>query len=121
MGGRVNPARRTLVFLTCVLAVPTVSHLMYGIPDMSDRAEVAPFLLVGAALGVLHLLLRPILRMISAPLGCLTLGLSGMVIDVGLIYLSVRVVPGFPAPEFLYALLTALVINAVSAIVSGRK
>ena len=38
MGGRVNPPRRTLIFLTCLLAVPTVSHLIYGAPDMSDIA-----------------------------------------------------------------------------------
>ena len=121
MGGRVNPPRRTLVFLTCLLAVPTVPYLIYGAPDMSDSAAVAPYLMVGAALGVLHLLLRPVLRLISAPLGCLTLGLSGTAIDVALIYLSARVVPGFPMPELLCALLTALLVNAVSAIVSGRK
>ena len=121
MGGRVHPPRATLVFLTCLLAVPTVSYLIYGAPDMSDVAAMKPYLMVGAALGVLHLLLRPILRLITAPLGCLTLGLSGTAIDVALIYLSARVVAGFPTPEFLYAILTALLINAVSAIVGGRK
>ena len=121
MGGRVNAPRRTLVFLTCLLAVPTVPYLIYGAPDMSSREAMIPYLMVGAALGVLHLLLRPVLRLITAPLGCLTLGLSGTAIDVALIYLSVRVVPGFPQPELLCALLTAVLINAVSAIVSGRR
>ena len=121
MGGRINPPRGTLVFLTCLLAVPTVPYLIYGAPDMPDRAAVMPYLMVGAALGVLHLLLRPFLRLITAPLGCLTFGLSGMAIDVALIYLSARVVTGFPAPEFLCALLTALLINAISAIVGARR
>ena len=121
MGGRVNPPRRTLVFLTCLLAVPTVSHLIYGAPDMSDISAMAPYLMVGAALGLLHLILRPLLRLISAPLGCLTLGLSGTAIDVALIYLSARVVEGFPAPEPLCAILTALLINAISTIVGGKK
>ena len=120
MGRRINPPRRTLVFLTCLLAVPTVSHLMYGAPDMSDMAAMRPYLIVGAALGLSHLILRPILRLITAPLGCLTLGLSGTAIDLGLIYLSVRVVPDFPAPEFLCALLTALLVNAISAAVAKR-
>ena len=117
MGGRVNPPRRTLVFLTCLLAVPTVSHLIYGAPDMSDIEMMKPYLMVGAVLGVLHLTVRPLLRLISAPLGCLTLGLSGTAIDVALIYLSARVMADFPAPEFLYAILTALLINAISAVV----
>ena len=115
-----NPPRRTLVFLTCLLAVPTVSYLIYGAPDMSDITAMRPYLMAGAALGVLHLILRPILRLISVPLGCLTFGLSGTVIDVALIYLSARVMEGFPTPEFLYVILTALLINAISAIV-GRK
>ena len=116
-----NPPRRTLVFLTCLLAVPTVAHLIYGVPDMSDIVAMKPFLTVGAALGVLHLILRPLLRLIAAPLGCLTLGLSGTAIDVLLIYVSARIVRGFPAPEPLYAILTALLINAISTIVGGRK
>ena len=116
-----NPPRRTLIFLTCLLAVPTVSYLIYGAPDMSDIAAMKPYLMVGAALGVLHLLLRPLLRLLSLPLGCLTFGLSGTAIDVALIYLSARVVEGFPAPEPLCAILTALLINAISTIVGGRK
>ena len=41
MGGRINPPRRTLVFLTCLLAVPTVPYLIYGAPDMSDFAAMS--------------------------------------------------------------------------------
>ncbi len=114
MGRRVNPPRRTLIFLTCVLAVPTVPSLIYGAPDMTNVEAMLPYLLVGALLGLIHLFLRPIIRALSAPLGCLTLGLSGTVIDVALIYLSARLLPGFPAPEFLCAALTAFLINAVS-------
>ena len=81
----------------------------------------APYLIVGAALGVAHLILRPLLRLITAPLGCLTFGLSGTVIDVGLIYLSARVLPTFQVPSLIYALLTAILINAVCAILTGRS
>ena len=116
MAGRVNPPRRTLVFLTCVLAVPTVPNLIYGAPELTDIVAMKPYLFVGAVLGMAHLILRPALRLLTAPLGCVTLGLSGTAIDVGLIYLSARLVRGFPAPEFLCALLTAFLINAVSVI-----
>lgn len=115
-----SPSRSTLVFLTCLLAVPTVPNLIYGAPDLMNLAAMKPYLLSGALLGACHLLLRPILRLLSAPLGCLTLGLSGAAIDVALIYLCARLVPGFPAPEFLCALLTALLINAVSALAHRR-
>ena len=65
--------------------------------------------------------LRPVLRLLSAPLGCLTLGLSGTVIDVALIYLSARLFPAFQVPSLLYACLTALLINGVCAFATGRR
>ena len=60
------------------------------------------------------------LRLLSAPIGCVTLGLSGMVIDVGLIYLCGRLVEGFDVPGPLYAVLTAVLINVICA-VAARK
>lgn len=114
MRGCQKLSRGTLIFLTCLLAVPTVPGLIYGAPEMRDFAAMQPYLLAGAALGILHLCLRPMLRLLTAPLGCLTLGVSGAGIDIGLIYLSARLIPGLPTPDFTCAALTALLINAVA-------
>ena len=118
-----RPSRSIVVMLTCILAVPTVACIMQflSIHDQAELKLAAPYFIVGAALGVAHLILRPLLRLITAPLGCLTFGLSGTVIDVGLIYLSARVLPTFQVPSLLYALLTAILINAVCAILTGRS
>ena len=110
-----------LIFLCCVLAVPTVGVLMGLAPANVTLEAARPALLVGAVLGVAHLVLRPVLRLLFAPVGCLTLGLFGLVIDVGLIYLSAGFVQGFRVPSFLYALLTALLINAICAVAAGRR
>ena len=113
--------RHTIVFLCCTLAVPTVAAMagVYGAAPTLEQLQ--PALATGALLGVAHLLLRPLLRLLSLPLGCLTLGLFGLVIDVGLIYLCAGFVDGFTVPSFLYALLTALLINAVCAVAAGRR
>jgi len=116
-----KPPRKTLIFLTCVLAVPTVACLMYGTPENATLQTFAPLLKSGCVLGLAHVLLRPLLRMITAPLGCLTLGLSGTAIDIALIYVSGHFVQDFYVPGFLYALLTALMINAITAFVGARK
>lgn len=120
MGRNLRAPRRLLAFLCCVLAVPTVSHILYRVPDAANAETLPPLLLMGAILGAAHLVLRPLLRLLTAPLGCLTFGLSGTAIDVALIYLSARFVRGLPSPEFLFALLTALLINAVNAFVGAR-
>ena len=114
-----------LVLLCCVLAVPTCGVLTGTIacPDawtISTFLLFKPWLAVGAILGIIHLLLRPILRLLSAPIGCITLGLSGLVIDVALIYLSAHFVDGFPTPGLLYAILTALLINIICAVTNAR-
>lgn len=118
-----RPSRGFVVMATCMLAVPTVACIMQFISIRSQRdLELAvPYLIVGAALGLAHLILRPLLRLLTAPLGCLTFGLSGTVIDVALIYLSARVLPAFQVPSLLYALLTAILINGICAFAAGRR
>ena len=113
--------RHTIVFLCCTLAVPTVAAMagVYGAAPTLEQLQ--PALATGALLGVAHLLLRPVLRVLSAPLGCLTLGLFGMVIDVGMIYGCDKLVEGFEAPGLLYAVLTAVLINAVCAVTGSRR
>ena len=114
-------SRAAAVFLTCVLAVPTIYYIMYK-PVTDDWLDYLPLLRMGALLGAAQLILRPVLRLITAPLGCLTLGLTGTAIDVGLIYLCARFTSGITrAPGLLYAVLTALSINFVCAVVAKRR
>lgn len=109
-----------LIFMTCVLAVPTCGVLMgeLTIPAGSVSMDLLrPWLAVGVLLGAAHVLVRPVLRFFTAPLGCLTFGLFGFVIDVALIYAAAFLVNGFDCPTLLYAVLTAVLINAVNAMV----
>lgn len=109
-------SRASVVLLTCILAVPTVQALVYNSNLIGNFEMMKPHLTAGLILGIAHLLLRPVLRLITAPIGCLTFGLSGMVIDVGLIYLAAELVDGFAVPGFLCALLTALLINVICSL-----
>ena len=112
--------RWTIIFLCCTLAVPTVAILMGVYTGPYTLEALTPALATGALLGIAHLVLRPVLRLLAAPLGCLTLGLFGLVIDVGLIYACDWLVEGFAVPGPLYAVLTAVLINTICA-VAARK
>ena len=109
-------------FLCCVLAVPTCGYLIgtLSIPENPELEAMIPLLQpwlgVGTLLGIARLFLRPILRFFSAPLGCLTFGLFGLVIDIALIYGSAYLIEDFQTPTLLYAILTAIFINIVSAV-----
>ena len=113
--------RPLLILLTCTLAVPTVAELMGVYPADASLQALRPALAVGVALGAAHLLLRPVLRVLFAPVGCLTLGLFGLVIDVGLIYAAAALVEGFAVPGISYALVCALLINAICAVAANRR
>ena len=113
--------RWPIIFLTCTLAVPGMAALMGCYGSAPTMEQMLPALVMGGLLGLAHLVLRPILRLAFAPLGCLTLGLFGMVIDVGLLYASSLLVKGFEVPGLLYAVLTSVVINVVCAVAAGRK
>lgn len=105
-----------VVLFACILAVPTVAIIMGELPKTRNWEVYLPCIAAGAVLGAAHLILRPLLRLVTLPLGCITLGLSGTLIDVGLIYLSAAFIDGFAVPSLLYALLTALLVNAVKRI-----
>ena len=121
MAGRKKPPRSMIVFLTCLLAIPTLYTILYPHMLADNLKAYIPHFAVGALLGVCHLILRPILRLISAPVGCLTLGLVGTAIDIGLIYLCAFLVEGFEKPTFLFAILAVLMINFICVLAGGRK
>lgn len=116
-----------MTFLCCVLAVPTCGTLVgelvipAGLGSDALLNLLRPWLAVGVLLGAAHLILRPVLRLLTIPLGCMTLGLFGFAIDVGLIYAAAFLVDGFAPPTLLCAVLTAILINVVSAVVRERR
>lgn len=101
-----------LVFLVCLLGMPLAASVLPGLHALTP--EVA--LLTGALLGAFHVVLRPVLRLVTMPLGCITLGLFGFAIDVGLLYACDHFIDGFFIDSLLSAVLTALFINALCAL-----
>lgn len=110
-------SKYAISFACCVLAMPTCVKLLGGFQAESMGAAVA----MGVLLGAVHLAVRPVIRIVSAPLGCLTLGLIQPVIDVALIYSCAYLIDGFAVTNILHALLAVILINTVCFIASGRS
>ena len=109
--------RYAIVFTCCVLAMPTCVEMLSGFH--SESLAVSVFM--GAVLGLAHILLRPVIRALTIPIGCLTLGLIQPVIDMGLIYGCDRLVEGFSVTDPLHVLLAVILINSVTFIAAGRR
>lgn len=106
-----------IVFACCVLAMPTCVKLLDGFHAQDAAAAIT----MGVLMGIAHVVVRPALRLVSAPIGCLTLGLIQPVIDMGIIYACDRLVDGFEVTSALQALMAVFLINTVCFIAAGRR
>ena len=90
------------------------ARLMPGLAVSGDRAALA----AGLALAALYLLLRPLARLLTKPLGCLTFGLIGTAVDAALVELCAYWLGGdFRVESFLWAAAVALAVNLTRGVI----
>ncbi len=87
------------------------------LPGIRLRGLVAT-LLAAAVLGIVNAVLRPLLLLLSLPLNLVTLGLFTFVINALLLLLTAALVPGFEVRGFWPAVLGAVVLGAISFLLS---
>lgn len=117
MSEKVKQSRTFITFICCIAAMTTCPYLLPGVEAAEPMAAVA----AGTLLGLAYLLLRPVLRILTLPIGCLTLGLFNLAIDVGLIWMCSRMIDGFSVATVLDAFFSALLVNAACAIAGGFR
>lgn len=96
-------------FITA-LSVLVAAHTVPGIFVSSFYTA----LIVAALLGLLNLLVRPVLVVLTLPLTILTLGLFTLVINAFLLWFLSTIVKGFVVEGFLAAFVGALIIAALT-------
>ena len=99
------------------LAFYVVAYLVPGVTITGWEA----LLVVAVVWGVLALLLKPILVLLTLPINILTLGLFTFVINALLIMLMSRLVTGFKVEGFTTALLAAIVLALVNLVLTRWK
>lgn len=70
-------------------------------------------------LGVINIVLKPILIILTLPINILTLGLFTFVINALLILLSATVIKGFTVSGFWVALLFSVVLSIISYVLNA--
>jgi putative membrane protein len=100
-------------FLTVVLALFVAAHLVSGINvDSLYTASIVAILL-----GLLNVLVRPILVLLTLPITILTLGLFVLVLNAALFWFVGSFVDGFDVDGFVPALLGTLIVSVLSWLV----
>lgn len=101
---------------------------LLALPYLLSAVQVQGFgtaLVVALVLGLLNVLIRPVLIVLTLPINILTLGLFTFVINGLLFWVVSRLVDGFTVASFGWAIVAAIVYSlvswAVSSLVMGSR
>ena len=87
----------------------------YILPGVTVR-NILTALWVAFLLAIINATIGKILHFLTMPFNWLTLGLVGFVINVLMIMLVDKIVPGFTIKNFFWAILFAIILSIVSGI-----
>jgi len=76
---------------------------------------VYPAIIAAIVLGILNVIVKPILFLLTLPINILTLGLFTFIINAGLFWFAATFVDGFAVTNFWYALLGSVLVTATSS------
>lgn len=99
------------------IAFYVVAYLVPGV----TIAGIESLLIVSIVWGILAMLVRPVLILLTLPVNIVTLGLFTFVINALLLMLTARIVPGFQVDGFVTALIAAVVLAVVNMFLGTLK
>ena len=94
----------------------------YLLPKILSGVQVADFtsaIIFAVVLGLLNLIVRPILSLLSLPITILTLGLFSLVINALIILLADRFTEGINVDGFWWALIFSVALSVITSILES--
>lgn len=118
---------RWILLAVAVIATAWVTQKL-GLGFRADASDAGSFLklMLGAAvLALLNATLGTVLKILTIPLNCLTLGLFSLVINAFILYLAAEMNLGFALTDeaggqkFLSAMVASILISAINALLGS--
>ncbi len=85
---------------TIILNIAVVFFAARVLPGLSYSNNFQVLILAAVALGLVNMIVRPIVKLVTLPINLLTLGIFSWVINVLMLYLVTRLIPGFEVSGF---------------------
>jgi putative membrane protein len=101
--------------LLTALALLLTAYLIPGI----EVTGVYPAIIAALVLGILNVIVKPVLIILTLPITIITLGLFMFVINAGLFMFAASFIDGFTVDGFPWALLGSLIVSVISS--TGNK
>ena len=96
--------------IVSALAVVIAAYLLPGV----SVASFITAILIALVLGILNVLLKPLLIILTIPITLISFGLFLLVINAVIILIAGNIVSGFEVDGFWWAFLFSIVLSAVS-------
>jgi putative membrane protein len=93
-------------------------HLHLGLYIKPGLEGVAPAIIAVAVLAIVNAVIRPIVKFLTLPITCLTLGLFTFVINAIMFWIVGQVVPGFHVKGFMAALFGSVVMSVFGGLLN---
>lgn len=111
-------------WLVTAIAVAAAVWLVPGIAVISTTESWVAIAIIGLALALIDMSVKPLLQLLSLPITCLTFGIFYLVVNTIMLYLAAWLSNemfhiGFVIASFGSAFVAAIVISVVSAIMNG--
>ena len=93
-----------------VFALFVVDYLVPGF----ELGGIQTAVVAAIVIGIVNTLIKPVLQLIALPISILTFGIAAFFINVTLLYLSSKLVPGFVIDTYVTAIIASLVLSLTS-------
>jgi len=107
-----------VLIIKWLLMATSVMIAAYLIPGVTINSFFSA-LFVALFLGIVNILIRPVLILITLPINILTLGLFTFVINAILVLLASSVIKGFEVGGFWTAMFFSIVLSIVNYVLNG--
>lgn len=97
-------------WLVSTFAIAITAYVLPGV----HVASFSTALVLAVVLGIINVIIKPILLLLTLPITLITLGLFTLVVNALLILLAASLVPGFTVDGFWWALLFSIVLSLVN-------
>ncbi|WP_298052744.1 phage holin family protein [uncultured Paenalcaligenes sp.] len=104
-----------LVWILNAVALLIVAYILPGI----TVASFGSALIAAVVLGLLNMLLKPVLQVLTLPLTIVTLGLFLLVINALLFWMAGSMLKGFEVAGFWWAFIGAIVYSIATSLLSN--
>lgn len=104
-----------------LLRILAVALVIMALPRFIPGIAVSGFyyaFLAALALGLINLLIKPLIKLVTLPINIFTLGLFSLVINAGLLWAVSLYVPGFDVSSFTAAFIGAFALAVMNWLVS---